>query len=218
MKRIEDIDKTTPDLPLHRAQLRRSLLASKQFEGSNLSNMTKLLPVGLVLVLLIMFNAVQKPESTIVDFAITVNAQEVLGNVVEEFQSLSPDEIQALNEKLGVDLATILTEARAAEDLHIVDVVVTEENGETSYTMNYPDAESNGGGTTFAIIDEDTWDELTFLEYSRADGTTVQLGVNPLDNYFPVVIFVVSPDAMEMTINGGYTQSSVDSVSVMDKE
>ncbi len=124
MKRIEDIDKSTPDLPLARSQLRRVLLASKQFEGQTFSFMKKLLPVGLALVLLLMFNAVQKPDSTL-DLTPTVSAKELVNEVLENLQNLTTDQLTQISQDMGLpssdEIITSLTDAVNAPDLSYVD-------------------------------------------------------------------------------------------------
>lgn len=117
-EKLEHMSKATPDLPLHRAHLRRALMASKP-EGSNLSFMKKFLPVGLVLALLLMFNAVQKPDSTI-QISPKVSAQELVDQVSQQIQSLTPEEVAVLEERLGysgTSVSDTLQAAQLAEDL-----------------------------------------------------------------------------------------------------
>lgn len=119
------MNKSTPDLPLHRARLRRALLASPQFEGSPFTFMKKLLPIGLALALLLTLNFVQKPDSTI-QITPQASAEELIDDVTSKIRALSSDDLIVLEEKLGVpDVKMILEEAQQALDLR--DITLHEE-------------------------------------------------------------------------------------------
>lgn len=202
-EKLEIINKSTPDLPLHRAHLRRALLASKQFEGPNYSFMKKLLPVGLALVLLLMFNAVQKPDSTL-QITPTASAQEILANVVEGFQSLSDEEIAALNERLKVpDCGDLLMKARNAKDLHIEEDWILTANPDGSEGITIYFGEGEGSFVNFGPESVETnnpiknYEDLTVLAYTLENGSKVDIVIDVNNDYIPVMMIVTEPEYMD---------------------
>lgn len=114
------MNKSTPDLPLHRARLRRALLASPQFEGSSIF-MKKLLPIGLALILLLTLNTVQDSNSTL-EITPQVSAQELIEDTIQNLQNLSEDELQAIEDRLEWgDAFSPLRSAQMAHDLSYVE-------------------------------------------------------------------------------------------------
>lgn len=190
------MNKSTPDLPLHRARLRRALLASPQFEGSPFTFMKKLLPIGLALALLLTLNFVQKPDSTI-QITPQASAQELLLQVSDQIHSLSTEEIGALEETLGFasysdsPINDVLQEAQSASDLR--DLVLTEETVVAS------------DGKEYCIVLLDTlqafasdqpgciayFEELRSVIFTDSDGSIVVMMVN--DALFPAAIFSFHP-------------------------
>ncbi len=183
------MNKVTPDLPLHRAHLRRALLASKP-EGSNYSFMKKLLPVGLVLALLLMFNAVQKPDSAI-QITPKASAQEFFNDVLTRVQELTPEELAALEAKLG---GGWFEEARGASDLTYVELEKKACEPEIMATDPYCliyDYSTPLGGTvgmqSHTQEEQALYDSCVALQYTSSDGAHVTLLVDPELN--PLVAF-----------------------------
>lgn len=194
-KKLEHVSRSTPDLPLHRAALRRALLSSKPFEGLNSYFMSKLLPVSLALVLLLMFNIVQKPKFTFEPLPI-VSAEELMTGVLIEVQALSSEEIAQVEKNLGTDIAQFLKDAQAAENLHYSDLreeVDAEGNrsyllssgielNESRFSVNY-----EGG-----LEDEEVFESLIFLHYTTPEGAEVDLGVDA--QKVPAIVFMTLPE------------------------
>lgn len=214
-EQIKDARCATPDLPLHRAQLRRALLSSQQFEGSSLYIMKRFLPSAVLLLLIFGLSFAFHPENT--DHPLTTptaSAQEVLANVVEEFQSLTDEEIAALNEKLGMPCGDVLTEARNASDLHLIEVQKTTADGITSYTFPTT-GNSIDGELAVQMSEGESWDQLTFLEYTDPNGALVQLGIDVGNGYIPAIILMTEPGTIGWTINADEVNpDAIDSITV----
>lgn len=205
-EKLEHMNKVTPDLPLHRAHLRRALLASKP-EGSNYSFMKKLLPVGLVLALLLMFNAVQKPDSTL-QITPMVSAQELVDQVSQQIQSLTPEEVMALEERLGYPgslLSDTLQEAQLAADLTdlpLVEETVTASDG-NEYCIVVVDNliafASDQSNCISRFVD------FRSVIFTSSDDSLVVMMVDK--NLLPAAIFSFHP-GLSMTISGTGSESS----------
>jgi hypothetical protein len=217
-EQVKDAHCATPDLPLHRAELRRALLSSQKFEGSSLYIMKRFLPSAVLLLLIFGLSFAFHPENT--DHPLTTptaSAQEVLANVVEEFQSLTDEEIVALNEKFGVDCTDVLTEARNATDLHLIEVEKTVEDGMISYVFH--DEAFANGEVGIQMSEDESEIDLTFLEYTGPDGAIVQMGIRP--DYIPSIIFMSQPGEVGWTVNaaeGEDGQSVVDTLTITGSE
>ncbi|QQR55273.1 hypothetical protein IPG41_01800 [Candidatus Peregrinibacteria bacterium] len=191
-EKLEHVNKSTPDLPLHRARLRRALLSSKRFEGSSFNLMKRLFPIGLALVLLFTFSVLQKPDSHFnVNPVPAVSAAELVSQVSEQIQALSVEELAALEERLQVpDLEHILSEAQGALDLR--DVVIAEEtlmdsNGDAYCTVVLENL--------LAIVSEQSGCASYFSErrpvaFTTADGSSVVMFVE--DDLLPSEVFSFS--------------------------
>jgi|GEM_PF-3216329 len=216
-EKLEHVSKSTPDLPLHRAQLRRALLASKQFEGSTFSFMKKLLPVGLALAILITFNTLQEPDS-VLDLTPTVSAQELVQDMISKLKTLSPEETEAIQEKLGTqEMASYFSEALVADSLDYAEsqkIVNCDELDQLQYdTMVEVSIEDWGMESVpqcnavffpesdlLYKIPFGTIPDLTFVSFSNDSGESVIIGIN--GETLPVFLQVVGDDVeiLEMTI------------------
>jgi len=189
MKNLEEqlkhLDKSTPALPLHSIRLRRALLASKQFEGSSFPFMTKLLPVGLVLALLMAFNALQAPDSTL-GLTPSASAQEILSNVVTAFQALSDEEVDALNQRLAIlDVGDLLLEARDATDLHLEDQRSFTKNPDGTATLTFGEEQTTSSQST-----DLSEANLSVLAFTAEDDSQVAMVIDTSKDYLPSLIFV----------------------------
>ncbi len=123
---LESLKKPDVSAPLHQSALKRGLLASKKAKSLFIPmNLFKLLPAGAA-VALVMAILLHAPSGTSVDPFVTptASAQELIMQVSEQIQALSPEEVAALEERLGVSrLSNTLQEAQQAEDLNDLPLV-----------------------------------------------------------------------------------------------
>jgi len=127
---LESLKKPDVSAPLHESALKRGLLASKKAKSFFIPmNLFKLLPAG-VAVALVMALLLHAPSGTSIDpfVAPKASAQELIMQVSNQIQSLTSEEVAALEASLGYSgtpVSNILQEAQLADDLR--DLPLTEE-------------------------------------------------------------------------------------------
>lgn len=122
-EKLASLPKPSVDFPQHRAQLRRALLNSPRSRSTPLfMSFYKLIPATLVLALIFGLSFAFRPQELLPPRA---SAKELLENVLVKLQSLSPDELDVIAQKIGVSNSDEIMEdlkgAVLAADLAYVD-------------------------------------------------------------------------------------------------
>ncbi len=184
------------ETPRHQRALKAALLqahASSQgkfisFPSKFMSLFKYIAPVGATVTLAVLLAQSQGTDLPTLSNPLVieqVSAQEVLNSTIQEFQSLTDAQIQALNERLGVPCEDVLIEARNASDLHLATIERSVVGDEVQYSFG----DEGGAISMTGANGSNDLDALTFLEYTREDGSIVRLGVNAQDDYMPTFIF-----------------------------
>ncbi len=148
-EKLEHMSKSTPDLPLHRAHLRRTLLASKQFDGSTFSFMSKLLPVGLVLAigLSVMW---ARPGEAPTPLYVAQSDQETFTTVDS---SVIGGGIPVYSQLANAIVIGTVQEVSGGTAILIPDQVLKGDKGADSFEIQVPDLDSNIWIEDFASLE-----------------------------------------------------------------
>lgn len=202
------------ELPKHQMHLKNVLMERKNSNQSSMNLFKRLLPVALMGMFILSVIHLVPPNKT-PDIIETprANAQVLVEEAISVTRNLSPEEQNALEEKLKTDdVDKLLQDALNAEDLKIVNVEYQESkdlNGEDSsgYTINPNEIWSNApdeGTITFNFTVESTESytpseaikNSTFLSYTK-NGAYCILELNA--NKTPLMSMIFTPNEDELS-------------------
>lgn len=128
-EKFQKISKPDLDFPHNQRALRQVLLKKIENRSNPLLTMffKKLLPTGLALALILVVGPNLFPNNQIVIPPVSA-AEQMVNNVLEKIKHLTPEEINEINQKMGLETSPeengfieLLKEAKAAPDLKLVE-------------------------------------------------------------------------------------------------
>jgi hypothetical protein len=160
LKQLENLDLPQIELPTHQRRLKMALLNSGYWEKQPArTRVKKVVPVGTLVAVLAIAGIVSftGPPSQ-------VSAQDIAQKSYERVVSLPADQQAKVSAKLRLDSRTILQEAYNAKDLK---------------ALTYEEYVSSG---PVPPDPEGKLHTLQFLQFTKPDGATVTLGIDPKTN------------------------------------